>query len=87
MRIALATDAWRPQTNGVVTTLTRTLDGLERQGHVTRAIQPSDATIRFSTFGFISDFSGDEGWTSCRPPATQTGGGLVSGSTVTPGRR
>jgi glycosyltransferase involved in cell wall biosynthesis len=42
MRIALATDAWRPQTNGVVTTLTRTLDGLERQGHLTRAIQPSE---------------------------------------------
>jgi glycosyltransferase involved in cell wall biosynthesis len=42
MRIALATDAWRPQTNGVVTTLTRTLDGLEREGHLTRAIQPSE---------------------------------------------
>ena len=41
MRIALVTDAWRPQTNGVVTTLARTLEGLERQGHVTCAVQPS----------------------------------------------
>ena len=42
MRIALATDAWRPQTNGVVTTLARTLEGLERQGHVTRTVHPSE---------------------------------------------
>jgi glycosyltransferase involved in cell wall biosynthesis len=42
MRIALATDAWRPQTNGVVTTLARTLEGLERRGHVTRAIHPTE---------------------------------------------
>ena len=42
MRIALATDAWRPQTNGVVTTLARTLEGVEREGHVTLAVQPSE---------------------------------------------
>jgi len=42
MKIALVTDAWRPQTNGVVTTLTRTLEGLERLGHVTCAITPAD---------------------------------------------
>jgi glycosyltransferase involved in cell wall biosynthesis len=42
MRIALATDAWRPQTNGVVTTLARTLEGLERRGHVIRAVHPSE---------------------------------------------
>jgi hypothetical protein len=42
MRIALATDAWRPQTNGVVTTLARTLEGLERHGHVVRAVHPSE---------------------------------------------
>lgn len=42
MKIALVTDAWRPQTNGVVTTLTRTLEGLERLGHVTRVIAPSE---------------------------------------------
>jgi 1,2-diacylglycerol 3-alpha-glucosyltransferase/glucuronosyltransferase len=42
MRIALATDAWRPQTNGVVTTLTRTLEGVEREGHVALTVQPSE---------------------------------------------
>ena len=42
MRIALVTDAWRPQTNGVVTTLMRTLEGLERLGHMTRAIAPHE---------------------------------------------
>lgn len=40
MRIALLTDAWRPQTNGVVTTLSRTLEWLERLGHVTERITP-----------------------------------------------
>lgn len=44
MKIALVTDAWRPQTNGVVTTLTRTLEGLARLGHVTRAITPAEFT-------------------------------------------
>jgi len=46
LKIALITDAWRSQTNGVVTTLTRTLDGLERLGHVTHVIAPSE----FRTF-------------------------------------
>lgn len=46
MRLALVTDAWRPQTNGVVTTLTRTLEQLERLGHVTRAVAPAE----FRTF-------------------------------------
>jgi glycosyltransferase involved in cell wall biosynthesis len=40
MKIALITDAWRPQTNGVVTTLTCTLSGLRRLGHETLAITP-----------------------------------------------
>ena len=39
MRIAIVTDAWQPQVNGVVTTLGRTRDGLEGRGHeVTIAI-------------------------------------------------
>jgi glycosyltransferase involved in cell wall biosynthesis len=42
LRIALVTDAWQPQTNGVVTTLTRTLECLERLGHVTRVITPQE---------------------------------------------
>ena len=40
MRIVIATDAWDPQVNGVVTTLKRTRDELERQGHETRMITP-----------------------------------------------
>ena len=38
MRIALATDAWTPQTNGVVTTLAATASTLERLGHEVRVI-------------------------------------------------
>lgn len=40
MRIALATDAWTPQTNGVVTTLTATAATLELRGHEVRVISP-----------------------------------------------
>ena len=40
MRIAIATDAWTPQTNGVVTTLKATIDTLTRLGHEVRVISP-----------------------------------------------
>jgi glycosyltransferase involved in cell wall biosynthesis len=40
MRIAIATDAWTPQVNGVVTTLTQTLNELEQLGHVVLMITP-----------------------------------------------
>lgn len=40
MRIAIATDAWSPQVNGVVTTLQRTRDELIAQGHDVRMITP-----------------------------------------------
>ncbi|MBS0581055.1 MAG: glycosyltransferase family 1 protein [Proteobacteria bacterium] len=40
MRIALATDAWRPQINGVVTTLQATAAELRRRGHEVRIIHP-----------------------------------------------
>lgn len=40
MRIAIATDAWEPQVNGVVTTLKQTRDELERQGHQVLMITP-----------------------------------------------
>ena len=40
MRIAIATDAWEPQVNGVVTTLKQTRDELERQGHVVFMVTP-----------------------------------------------
>jgi len=40
VRIALATDAWTPQTNGVVTTLTATAATLTALGHEVRVISP-----------------------------------------------
>ena len=42
MRIALATDAWLPQVNGVVTTLRRTRDELERLGHRVTVLSPEE---------------------------------------------
>jgi glycosyltransferase involved in cell wall biosynthesis len=46
MKIALITDAWKPQTNGVVTTLSSTCDGLERLGHSVLTVTPQS----FRTF-------------------------------------
>jgi glycosyltransferase involved in cell wall biosynthesis len=40
VRIALASDAWAPQTNGVVTTLKATADTLMALGHEVRVISP-----------------------------------------------
>jgi glycosyltransferase involved in cell wall biosynthesis len=40
VRIVIATDAWAPQTNGVVTTLKATVDTLTRFGHEVRVISP-----------------------------------------------
>ncbi|QBQ53229.1 glycosyltransferase family 4 protein [Nitrosococcus wardiae] len=40
MRILIVSDAWRPQTNGVVTTLSRTQNELEQAGHSTFVIGP-----------------------------------------------
>ena len=40
MRIALATDAWAPQTNGVVTTLKATAATLTSLGHQVRVLSP-----------------------------------------------
>jgi glycosyltransferase involved in cell wall biosynthesis len=39
-RIAIVTDAWLPQTNGVVTTLRRTIDCLEAMGHSVLPVTP-----------------------------------------------
>ena len=44
MRIALATDAWTPQTNGVVTTLKATAATLNLLGHEVRVISPQGLT-------------------------------------------
>lgn len=40
MRILLATDAWHPQVNGVVRTLTRTVAGLRDNGHDVLCLTP-----------------------------------------------
>lgn len=44
MRIALVSDAWRPQVNGVVRTLTTTAAELARMGHVVEAVTPDQFT-------------------------------------------
>ncbi|MCI0732462.1 MAG: glycosyltransferase family 1 protein [Methylococcaceae bacterium] len=40
MKIALISDAWHPQVNGIVTTLGNTLEALERLGHSVRLLHP-----------------------------------------------
>ncbi|MEN8259670.1 MAG: glycosyltransferase family 1 protein [Pseudomonadota bacterium] len=40
MRIALISDAWHPQINGIVTTLTRTTETLHRLGHTVELFTP-----------------------------------------------
>ncbi len=42
MRIMIVTDAWVPQTNGVVRTLSQTADWLGRFGHEVRMLTPRD---------------------------------------------
>lgn len=46
MRIAIVTDAWLPQTNGVVRTLSKTADQLRALGHDVHVIEPN----QFRTF-------------------------------------
>jgi glycosyltransferase involved in cell wall biosynthesis len=41
VRLALVTDAWLPQTNGVVRTLSITAGMLQRQGHTVEVLDPS----------------------------------------------
>lgn len=41
MKIALITDAWKPQVNGVVTTLVELVAGLQQRGHEVEVIEPS----------------------------------------------
>jgi glycosyltransferase involved in cell wall biosynthesis len=42
MRILIATDAWLPQTNGVVSTLRQTVGCLQRSGHEVELITPQE---------------------------------------------
>jgi hypothetical protein len=50
LRIAIATDAWAPQINGVVTTLAETIKHLRAEGHAVETITPDMfRTIRLPT--------------------------------------
>lgn len=42
MRLAIATDAWFPQVNGVVRTLSTTIDEVRRRGHAVTVVSPRD---------------------------------------------
>ena len=51
MTIAVATDAWHPQVNGVVRSLSATVEGLRRRGQTVAVIEPSAfATVRCPTY-------------------------------------
>ena len=41
MKIVVATDAWHPQVNGVVRSLSTTIDMVRRRGHSVDVIEPS----------------------------------------------
>jgi glycosyltransferase involved in cell wall biosynthesis len=54
MRILLATDAWEPQVNGVVRTLTRTIAELRAMGHEIEIISPDQfRTVPLPTYSEI----------------------------------
>lgn len=55
MKILLVTDAWKPQVNGVVRTLTSTVEECEKAGHVVEVIAPSDGyfTLPLPTYNEI----------------------------------
>ena len=51
MRILLATDAWEPQVNGVVRTLTRVMAELRAMGHEVQVVSPDQfATVPMPTY-------------------------------------
>ncbi len=47
MRIILVTDAWAPQVNGVVRTLSRTVEECRAMGHEIEVISPNDGYLTF----------------------------------------
>jgi glycosyltransferase involved in cell wall biosynthesis len=54
MRILLATDAWEPQVNGVVRTLTRVVDEMRLMGHEVEVISPDQFnTVPLPTYSEI----------------------------------
>jgi glycosyltransferase involved in cell wall biosynthesis len=54
VRILIASDAWLPQTNGVVNTLRQTIGHLQRRGHVVDTLTPQDfTTVALPGYGEI----------------------------------
>jgi len=55
MKILLVTDAWKPQVNGVVRTLSKTVEECEKAGHTVEVIAPSDGyfTLPLPTYNEI----------------------------------
>ena len=51
-KILLITDAWKPQVNGVVTTLTNVVDRLRQAGHQVNVFSPDKCPIRFPLPGY-----------------------------------
>ncbi len=45
MKILLVTDAWQPQMNGVVRTLSKTVEECEKAGHLVEVISPADGFL------------------------------------------
>ena len=45
MKILLVTDAWKPQMNGVVRTLSQTIEECEKMGHAVEVISPYDGFL------------------------------------------
>ncbi|MDP2227042.1 MAG: glycosyltransferase family 1 protein [Moraxellaceae bacterium] len=52
MRIAICTDAWSPQVNGVVTTLARTSEQLRDFGHEVEVFSPASGFLTFPLPGY-----------------------------------
>mgnify|MGYP003326017360 FL=1 len=46
-KILLVTDAWKPQVNGVVTTLTNLVDQARKHGDIIHVYHPGRCKIRF----------------------------------------
>ncbi len=61
MKICIATDAWHPQINGVVTTLSRTAATLQAWGHELLLITP----------GFFKTFPGGQPMNNSPLPENQ----------------
>ena len=51
IKLAIVTDAWKPQVNGVVTTLGKTGDTIQQLGHQVMVIHPGECkTIPCPTY-------------------------------------